>query len=144
MQIILLESLTKLGKAGEIVTVKDGYANNYLIPEKKAIVANKANKTDLKNRMSEINSNNQKKIEEAKITKSKIDNTEIALNIEANEEGKLYGAITQKQISEALLLKDIEISPDMVILTPIKTVGNFEIKIRIYEDIGSSVKLVIS
>tara|TARA_B100001029_G_C15052041_1_gene451480 strand:+ start:853 stop:1287 length:435 start_codon:yes stop_codon:yes gene_type:complete len=144
MQIILLESLTKLGKAGDIVTVKDGYANNYLIPEKKAIVANKANKTDLKNRMSEINSNNQKKIEEAKITKSKIDNTEIALNIEANEEGKLYGAITQKQISEALLLKDIEISPDMVILTPIKTVGNFEIKIRIYEDIGSSVKLVIS
>ena len=144
MQIILLESLTKLGKAGDIVTVKDGYANNYLIPEKKAIVANKANKTDLKNRMSEINSNNQKKIEEAKITKSKIDNTEIALNIEANEEGKLYGAITQKQISEALLLKDIEISPDMVILTPIKTVGNFEIKIRIYEDIESSVKLVIS
>ena len=144
MQIILLESLTKLGKAGDIVTVKDGYANNYLIPEKKAIVANKANKTDLKNRMSEINLNNQKKIDEAKITKSKIDNTEIALNIEANEEGKLYGAITQKQIAEALLLKDIEISPDMVILTPIKTVGNFEIKIRIYEDIGSSVKLVIS
>ena len=144
MQIILLESLTKLGKAGDIVTVKDGYANNYLIPEKKAIVANKANKTDLKNRMSEINSNNQKKIDEAKITKSKIDNTEIALNIEANEEGKLYGAITQKQIAEALLLMDIEISPDMVILTPIKTVGNFEIKIRIYEDIESSVKLVIS
>ena len=58
MQIILLESLNKLGKAGEIVTVKDGYANNFLIPNKKAIVANKKNKDALQGRMAEINENN--------------------------------------------------------------------------------------
>ena len=62
MDIILLESLNKLGKAGEIVTVKDGFAKNYLIPEKKAIIANKKNKTDLENRITQINSNNDKKI----------------------------------------------------------------------------------
>ena len=54
MQIILLESLNKLGKAGDIVTVKDGYANNFLIPEKKAIVANKKNKEELNDRMAEL------------------------------------------------------------------------------------------
>ena len=61
MDIILLESLNKLGKAGEIVTVKDGFAKNFLIPEKKAIIANKKNKADLENRISQINSNNEKK-----------------------------------------------------------------------------------
>ena len=61
MDIILLESLNKLGKAGEIVTVKDGFAKNFLIPEKKAIIANKKNKADLKNRITQINSANEKK-----------------------------------------------------------------------------------
>ena len=61
MDIILLESLNKLGKAGEIVTVKDGFAKNFLIPEKKAIIANKKNKADLENRITQINSNNDKK-----------------------------------------------------------------------------------
>ena len=71
MDIILLESLNKLGKAGEIVTVKDGFAKNYLIPEKKAIIANKKNKADLENRITQINSNNDKKIIEANEIKEK-------------------------------------------------------------------------
>ena len=61
MDIILLESLNKLGKAGEIVTVKDGFAKNFLIPQKKAIIANKKNKADLKDRITQINSNNDKR-----------------------------------------------------------------------------------
>ena len=71
MDIILLESLNKLGRAGEIVTVKDGFAKNFLIPEKKAIIANKKNKADLKNRITQINSNNDKKIVEANEIKEK-------------------------------------------------------------------------
>ena len=62
MDIILLESLNKLGKAGEIVTVKDGFAKNYLIPEKKAIIANKKNKADLESRIAQINTKNDNKI----------------------------------------------------------------------------------
>ncbi len=71
MDIILIESINKLGKAGEIVTVKDGFAKNYLIPEKKAIIANKKNKADLENRITQINSNNDKKIVEANEIKEK-------------------------------------------------------------------------
>ncbi len=144
MQIILLESLNKLGKAGDIVNVKNGYANNYLIPERKAIVANKKNKSDLEGRMAEINSNNQKKIDEAKIIKSKIDGSSITISMESNDEGILYGAVSQKQILEALQLKKIDIKSDMIALIPIKSLGEFELKIRIYEDIESTLQVIVS
>ena len=144
MQIILLESLNKLGKAGDIVVVKDGYANNFLIPEKKAIIANKKNKDELEGRMAEINANNKKKIEDAEAIKSKIDGTSIKINIEANDEGILYGSITQKQIAEAFNSKGIEIKSEMVALTPIKSLGEFEIKIKHYEEVESQIKLEVS
>jgi len=143
MQIILLESLNKLGKAGDIVVVKDGYANNFLIPEKKAIIANKKNKDELEGRMAEINANNKKKIEDAEAIKSKIDGTIIKINIEANDEGILYGSITQKQIAEVFNSKGIEIKSEMVALTPIKSLGEFEIKIKHYEEVESQIKVLI-
>ena len=144
MQIILLESLNKLGKAGEIVTVKDGYANNFLIPNKKAIVANKKNKDALQGRMAEINANNQKKIDEAQLVKSKVDGIDITITSEANDQGSLYGAIAQKQISDILLSKGIEINPDMIFLTPIKSLGEFEATVRHYEEVESKIKLIVN
>ena len=100
MQIILLESLSKLGKAGEIVNVKDGFAKNYLIPQKKAVVANKKNKLNLEAKMSHISENNQNKIKEAEKLKSKIEGKTIKIDMEANDDGRLYGAITKKFIVE--------------------------------------------
>ena len=144
MQIILLESLNKLGKAGEIITVKDGYANNFLIPKKKAIIANKKNKDALQGKMAEINTNNQKKIENAESHKSKIDGTTININMEANEEDALYGSVTQKQIADIFVSKGIEIESDMIVLNPIKKLGEFEIIIRHYEEVESRVKLIVS
>jgi len=144
MQIILLESLNKLGKAGDIVSVKDGYANNYLIPHKKAIVANKKNKSDLEGRMAEINSNNQKKLDEAKIIKSKLDGTSIKIIMESNDEGILYGAVTQKQILESLRSKEIDIKADMIVLIPIKSLGEYDVKIRIYEEIESVIQVIVT
>ena len=145
MQIILLESLTKLGKAGEIVSVKDGFAKNYLIPQKKAIVANKKNKLNLEAKMSYISANNQNKIEEAKNIKSKIDGKIIKIDMEANDDGKLYGAITQKFIVEQIKQSLSVVLPvESVILTPIKSIGDYELKLRLYDEIQTSVSLVIS
>ena len=144
MQILLLESLNKLGKAGDIVTVTDGYANNFLIPEKKAIVANKKNKEELNNRMAEINANNQKKIDVAQSIKSKVDGIDINIISEANDQGALYGAITQKQIAKILQSKGIEIKPDMVVLTPIKSIGEFKVTIRHYEEIESQINVIVT
>jgi large subunit ribosomal protein L9 len=144
MQIILLESLSKLGKAGDVVSVKNGFANNFLIPQKKAIVANKKNKTELENRMTEINTNNQIKIDEANKLKSEIEGKSIQLFMESNDDGNLYGSITQKQIVDGLKDQKIDISADTVMLNPIKSIGEFEISIRLYEDIESKLKVIIS
>ena len=145
MQIILLESLNKLGKAGDVVTVKDGYANNFLIPTKKAIVANKKNKDELDGRMAEINANNQKKLDDAESIKSKIDGINVNILSEANDQGALYGTITQKQIIDTIRSsKGVEIKSDMLILNPIKSIGEFDVVIRHYEDIKSQIKITVS
>ena len=145
MEIILLESLNKLGKAGEIVTVKDGFAKNFLIPEKKAIIANKKNKAELENRITQINSNNDKKIAEANKLKEKLDGKKISIGMEANDDGSLYGAVSQKSISESIFsLLEIKISPDSIILNSIKELGETEIQIRLYEDIKANLHLEIT
>jgi large subunit ribosomal protein L9 len=145
MDIILLESLNKLGKAGEIVTVKDGFAKNFLIPEKKAIIANKKNKADLKNRIAQINSNNDKKIVEANEIKEKLDRKKISIEMEANDDGSLYGAVSQKTVSESIFsLLEIKISPDAVLLDPIKELGETEIQVILYEDIKVNLHLEIT
>ena len=145
MDIILLESLNKLGKAGEIVTVKDGFAKNYLIPEKKAIIANKKNKADLENRITQINSNNDKKIVEANEVKEKLDQKKISIAMEANDDGSLYGAVSQKSVSESIYsLLEIKISPDSVVLDPIKEIGETEIQVILYEDIKAILHLEVT
>ena len=145
MDIILLESLNKLGKAGEIVTVKDGFAKNFLIPEKKAIIANKKNKADLENRITQINANNDKKILEANELKGKLDGKKISIEMEANDDGSLYGAVSQKSVSESIhTLFKIKIPPDEVILDPIKELGETEIRISLYEDIKANLDLEIT
>ena len=145
MDIILLESLNKLGKAGEIVTVKDGFAKNFLIPEKKAIIANKKNKADLENRITQINSNNDKKIFEANEIKEKLDQQKISIAMEANDDGSLYGAVSQKSVSESIYsLLEIKISPDAVVLEPIKEIGETEIQVILYEDIKANLQLEIT
>ena len=145
MDIILLESLNKLGKAGEIVTVKDGFAKNFLIPEKKAIIANKKNKADLENRITQINSNNDKKIVEANEIKEKLDQKKISIAMEVNDDGSLYGAVSQKTVSESIFsLLEIKISPDAVLLDPIKELGETEIQVILYEDIKVNLHLEIT
>ena len=145
MEIILLESLNKLGKAGEIVTVKDGFAKNYLIPEKKAIIANKKNKADLENRITQINSNNDKKIVEANEIKEKLDQKKISIAMEANDDGSLYGAVSQKSVSESIYsLLEIKISPEAIVLDPIKEIGETEIQVILYEDIKANLQLEIT
>ena len=145
MDVILLESLNKLGKAGEIVTVKDGFAKNFLIPEKKAIIANKKNKADLENRITQISSNNDKKIVEANEIKEKLDQKKISIAMEANDDGSLYGAVSQKSVSESIYsLLEIKISPDAVVLEPIKEIGETEIQVILYEDIKANLHLEIT
>ena len=144
MQIILLETLNRLGKAGETVNVKDGFAKNYLIPQKKAIFANKKNLEDLNSKMKQINENNEKKISEANEIKSSLEDKDIIIEMEANDEGNLYGNINQKlNIDEISNKFSIKLTTDNLVLGPIKSIGNHEISIRLYDDISTKLKLNI-
>ena len=143
MQIILLESIDRVGKAGEIVAVKDGYANNYLIPRKLAIVANKNNKLELQSKLDVISKRNEQKIEEANALKLELDKISLTMRVEANDEGGLYGTITQKQISDLLKAEGHSVLNENIITGEIKALGEFEIMIKIYEDISSIIKVII-
>ena len=144
MEIILLESLNKLGKAGEIVKVKDGFARNFFFFQKKALVANKKNRSDLEIKMSEISKNNEIKVKQAQDLKSKIEGKSIKVAMESNDEGNLYGAVTQKLIVEEILSTlSVELSADCVILAPIKVLGNHEIRLRLYDEVDALINLEI-
>jgi len=143
MQVILLESLNKLGKAGEVVAVKDGYAKNYLIPQNKAIVANKSNIADLKNRISKINSNNDIKIAEAKNIQEKLDGKIYEVQIEANDEGVLYGSINQQQIIQLISNETNKINADSIVVPQIKNIGEYSVIIRLYEEIAATITLSV-
>ena len=145
MQIILLETLNKLGKAGEVVSVKDGFANNFLIPQKKAIIANKKNLSDLNSKMSQINENNMKKISEANELKAKLDGKEINIQMEANEDGNLYGNLGPRQIRDRLINDfSIDIEPGNIVLDNISAIGSYDVTLRIYDDISATLKLEIT
>lgn len=145
MQIILLETLNKLGKAGEVVSVKDGFAKNFLIPQKKAIIANKKNLNDLNSKMSQINENNMKKISEANELKAKLDGKEINIQMEANEDGNLYGNLGPRQIRDRLINDfSIDIEPGNIVLDNINAIGSYDVTLRIYDDISATLKLEIT
>ena len=144
MQVILLESLNKLGKAGEVVAVKDGYAKNYLIPQNKAIVANKANLADLKNKISKINSDNDKRIANASTMKENLDGKIYEVQIDANDEGILYGSVNQQQIIRLISDKVKDISADSIVMPQIKNLGEYSITVRLYEDISAKINLSVT
>ena len=143
MQIILLESLNKLGKAGEVVAVKDGYAKNYLLPQNKAIVANKTNLTDLKNRISKINSDNDIRIAEAKNIRENLDGKTYEVQIEANDEGVLYGSINQQQIIQLISNETNSVNADSIVVPQIKNIGEYSVTIRLYEEISATITLSV-
>tara|TARA_B100000795_G_scaffold247416_1_gene213642 strand:+ start:200 stop:640 length:441 start_codon:yes stop_codon:yes gene_type:complete len=143
MQIILLESIDRVGKAGEIVAVKDGYANNFLLPKKLAIVANKKNKSDLDSKLESISKKNDIKVTEANNLKSVLDVISLTMRVEANDEDVLYGAVTQKQVSDLLKAQGHNILNENIVTGEIKNIGEFEIKIKIYEDITSTINLFL-
>ena len=141
MQIILLESIDRVGKAGDIVAVKDGYANNFLLPKKLAIVANKKNKLNLDTKLEVISKQNEIKIVDANNLKDALDKISLTMRVEANDEDGLYGAITQKQVSDLLKAQGHNILNENIITGEIKNIGEYDITIKIYEDISSTIKI---
>ena len=144
MKIILTTNIKKLGKIGEIVNVKDGFARNYLLPKKMALRENKKN-LEIYNKIQDDLQNKEKlKLEEAKNLIEKINNIEIRFNKEADEKDQLYGSISKKEIISYLISNDIKVlSDDIKILEPIRSLGEHQIEINPYEGIAETIKIFV-
>ena len=144
MKVILTTNVKKLGKVGELVNVKDGYARNFLFPKKMALRESKKNLEYYENIKEEIKINENKKFEHAKKTIENIKKLTIQFSKEADEKGQLYGAISKKEIIDFLKDNEIKIhSDDIIISEQIRSIGDHEISINPYTDIQELIKVSV-
>ncbi len=136
MKIILREDVEKLGKAGEVVKVKDGFGRNYLIPQNLAVLANVRNMKALDHDRRTIEMRAKKTLKAAEATAAALSAVSLTIPAKAGEEGKLFGAITSRDIAEALAKAGLTIDRKAIQLAdPIKQVGDYKVKIRVAADV---------
>lgn len=145
MKVILLSELKGKGGEGDIVEVADGYANNYLFPQKIAVAATKGNLKQLEQRKHNIATREAARIEEAQALKAALDDLSVKVEARVGEEGVLFGSITAAMIADALKeAEDIEIDRKRIDLkSPIKTAGKHEVVVSVYRDIKSNLTVVV-
>lgn len=141
MDIILLERIEKLGTIGDVVTVKDGYARNFLLPNKKALRANLANKAVFEANRERLEKENDVLRGEAEKSGEKVAGAEVVLIRASSNSGQLYGSVTVRDIVEGLAAQGHEVTKKMVILeNPIKTLGVFDVRVRLHAEVDVMVK----
>ena len=144
MEVILREHVDNLGRRGEVVKVADGYARNYLLPRKLALVATAGNKQQIERERVKFEA---KEAEERKVAEAlagQIGNVEIAIARRVGETEALYGSVTTSDIAEALHAKGLEVDRRKVQLQePIKKLGEFQIPVRLQRDVSATVKLKV-
>jgi large subunit ribosomal protein L9 len=142
MDIILLERVEKLGGIGDVVTVKDGYARNFLLPNKKALRANEANKKVFEANRAKIESDNADKRGEAEKLSTNVEGKQVVLIRQASNSGQLYGSVTVRDISDALAALGVEgVTKSMIVLEkPIKSLGLFDVKVVLHPEVSVAVE----
>jgi len=141
MEVILLKDMENLGKVGDIVKVKDGYARNYLIPSGIALPATKSNVARVKNELQSLRKKAERQLAKFKEMAEKLNTTRITIEHEAGEEGKLFGSVTTSQIEKALHeagFEDIE-KRQIVLEKPIRETGTYEVRIHLFKDVDATV-----
>lgn len=143
MEVILIKDMEKLGYANEIVNVKPGYANNYLIPQGFAKSATTAAKKVLAENLKQRAHKDAKILADAQALADKLANLSIAL-VEKAEEGKLFGTITSSDIAEALAAKGIELDRKVIVVEAIKMVGEYEAVAKLHKDVKAVIKFSVT
>ena len=145
MEVILLESLNKLGKIGDVVSVKDGFARNYLIPQKKALRANKENKDYFTKIKDEVLKKNKESISNAESLLKKISTKEIIFIRNASDNGQLYGSVSPKDISNYFNDNKVDIKPSNINLhNAIKKIGIYDINIKLHAEVSCNLKINVA
>lgn len=146
MEIILLERVEKLGAIGDIVTVKDGYARNYLLPNKKALRSNASNKKLFEANRARIESENAERRSDAEKSAKDVDGKQVVLIRQSSNSGQLYGSVSVRDIVEALHDAGATIvNKAMVVLErPIKTIGLFDVRVTLHPEVQVTVQVNVA
>ncbi|QJU56633.1 50S ribosomal protein L9 [Sphingomonas sp. AP4-R1] len=145
MDVILLERVEKLGQIGDVVTVKNGFARNFLLPRKKALRANEANKKVFEANKATIVAENAARRGEAEVASKDIDGKTITLIRQASNTGQLYGSVSARDLAELLAEDGAKVAKNQIVLDkPIKAIGLSEVKIVLHPEVTVSIKVNVA
>jgi len=144
MQVILREDIDKLGKIGDLVKVADGYARNYLVPNKKAIEATPKNLHAMEHAKKMVSDRIRKLKKEATAEADKMKGISVVIKAKAGEEGKIFGSVTSMDIAEAMKAQGIAVDKRKIVLDePIKRLGDFTVSVKLHTDVAADVKVSV-
>jgi large subunit ribosomal protein L9 len=145
MEVILLERVEKLGAIGDVVKVKDGFARNYLLPNKKALRANESNRKLFEASRERIEADNAEKRSDAEQAAKGVDGKSVQLIRQASNTGQLYGSVSARDIADALEAVGAKVAKSQVVLDrPIKALGVHEVKIALHPEVAVMVKVNVA
>ena len=145
MEVILLERVENLGQVGDVVKVRNGYARNFLLPQKKALRANDENKKIFEGRRQELEARNLERRKEAAAVGEKIDGRAFVVIRQASEVGQLYGSVSTRDIAEIASKEGVHIKRDQVRLDkPLKTLGVFAVRIALHPEVAVGISINIA
>jgi large subunit ribosomal protein L9 len=145
MQVILLERVEKLGAIGDVVTVKNGFARNYLLPRKKALRANEANRKLFEANRAKIESDNAERRSAAEVSAKGVDGKTVQLIRQASNTGQLYGSVSARDIVDALEADGAKVAKSHIVLDrPIKAIGLHEVRIALHPEVAVTVKVNVA
>jgi len=145
MQVILLERIGRLGQMGDVVTVKDGYARNFLLPQGKALRATKANRERFESQRAQLEAHNLERKSEAEAVATKLDGQSFIIIRQAGESGQLYGSVSTRDIAGAVSEGGFTIERRQVMLDrPIKSIGLHDIRIALHAEVTPHVAINVA
>ena len=145
MNVILLEKIGNLGDLGDEVSVKPGFARNYLLPQGKAVTADDENRTIFEGRRAELEASANEKLAEANTRAEKLVDKELSIAVKSGEEGRLYGSVGTQNIADALTAEGIPVERSEIRMPEgvIRVLGEYEIAIQLHTDVTAQIKVVV-
>lgn len=145
MNVILLEKIGNLGDLGDEVSVKPGFARNYLLPQGKAVTADDENRTIFEGRRAELEASANEKLAEANTRAEKLADKELSIAVKSGEEGRLYGSVGTQNIADALTADGIPVERSEIRMPEgvIRVLGEYEIAIQLHTDVTAQIKVVV-
>ena len=145
MDVILLERVEKLGAIGDVVKVKDGFARNYLLPNKKALRANEANRKVFEASRERIEADNATRRTEAQKESKTLEGVSVTLIRQASNTGQLYGSVAVRDLVEALVADGHKVNKSQIVLNrPIKAIGVYEVNVALHPEVSVTVKVNVA